>query len=361
MSGACPPARSRRAAPLLPSDAIMDNSRPTMKDVAREAGVSLKTVSRVVNGESSVAPQTEQRVREVIEKLRFRRNDSARLLRTGQAATVGLVMEDIGDPFYSALSRGVESVARARGSLLLSGSSDADPATEHKLALTLCAGRVDGLIMVPTGDDHSYLQSEITAGVPVVFADRPPGGIDADTVLTDNAGGAREATAHLIAGGHRRIGYLGDNPAIFTARERHRGFLEAMDAAGQPVAAAWVAMGSLTMDKVRADLARMIEAPAPVTALICGNNRITVLALHALASLDVPLAMIGFDDLELADLLRVTVVAQDAAELGRRAAGLLFSRMDGDPAPPRRIVVPTRLVERGSGELVPRTPGRPLV
>jgi LacI family transcriptional regulator len=120
-------------------------------------------------------------------------------------------------------------------------------------------------------------------------------------------------------------------------------------------------MGSLTMDKVRADLARMIEAPAPVTALICGNNRITVLALHALASLDVPLAMIGFDDLELADLLRVTVVAQDAAELGRRAAGLLFSRMDGDPAPPRRIVVPTRLVERGSGELVPRTPGRPLV
>jgi LacI family transcriptional regulator len=330
-----------------------------MKDVAREAGVSLKTVSRVVNGESSVAPQTEQRVREAIGKLRFRRNDSARLLRTGQAATVGLVMEDIGDPFYSVLSRGVESIARARGSLLLLGSSDADPATEHKLALALCAGRVDGLIMVPTGTDHGYLQSEITAGVPVVFADRPPGGIDADTVLTDNAGGAREATAHLLAGGHRRIGYLGDNPAIFTARERHRGFTEAMAAAGQPVAAEWVAMGSLTRGTVRDDLARMTRGPAPVTALICGNNRITVLALHALASLDVPLALIGFDDLELADLLRVTVVAQDAAELGRRAAELLFLRMDGDDAPPRRVVVPARLVQRGSGELPPRAPVPP--
>lgn len=325
-----------------------------MKDVATAAGVSLKTVSRVVNGEPGVAPRTEQRVREVIETLRFRRNDSARLLRTGQAATVGLVMEDIGDPFYSALSRGVESVARARGSLLLSGSSDADPATEHKLALALCARRVDGLVMVPTSDDHSYLLSEIRAGIPVVFADRPPGQIDADTVLTDNAGGSRGATAHLIAGGHRRIGYLGDNPDIFTARERHRGYVEAMNNAGQPVADSWVAMGSLTVSSVRASLQRMLAGPAPVTALICGNNRISVLALHALASLDVTLAMIGFDDFELADLLRVTVVAQDPAKLGRQAAELLFLRMDGDDEPSRRVVIPTRLVRRGSGELSPR-------
>jgi LacI family transcriptional regulator len=113
-----------------------------MKDVAAEAGVSLKTVSRVVNGEPGVALLTGQRVREAIETLGFRRNDSARLLRTGQAATVGLVMEDIGDPFYSALLRGVESVARARGSLVLSGSSEADAGTEHELALALCARRV---------------------------------------------------------------------------------------------------------------------------------------------------------------------------------------------------------------------------
>jgi LacI family transcriptional regulator len=330
--------------------------RPTMKDVATAAGVSLKTVSRVVNGEPGVTPLTEQRVREAIKTLGFRRNDSARLLRTGQAATVGLVMEDIGDPFYSALLRGVESVARARGSLVLSGSSEADAGTEHELALALCARRVDGLIMIPTSDDHSYLLAELRAGVPVVFADRPPGRIAADTVLSDNVGGSRKAAAHLLAGGHRRVGYLGDNPAIFTARERRKGYLEAMTGASVPVTPTWIAMGPPTKERVRADLERMLAGPTPVTALVCGNNRISVLALHALASLDVTLAMVGFDDFELADLLRVTVVAQDPAELGRQAAGLLFRRIDGDSAPPRRVVIPTRLIQRGSGEPGPFAP-----
>jgi len=334
----------------------MDRARPTMKDVAIAARVSLKTVSRVVNGEPSVTPDTEQRVREAIETLGFLRNDSARMLRTGKGGTVGFVVEDIGDPFYSALSRGMEHVMRARGSLLLSGSSEEDAAIERKLALAFCERRVDGLIVVPTSADHSYLLPEIRAGIPVVFADRPPGGIDADTVLSDNVGGARKATAHLLAGGHRRIGYLGDNPGIFTAQERHRGYLEAMTDAGEPVAQPWVAMGSTTMDRVRADLERMLADPAPVTALICGNNRISVLALHALAAMDAHLGVIGFDDFEFADLLRVTVVAQDPGELGRQAAELLFQRMDGDSAPSRRIVIPTRLLPRGSGERPPVAP-----
>ena len=330
--------------------------RPTMKDVATEARVSLKTVSRVVNDEPGVTPLTEQRVREAIKTLGFRRNDSARLLRTGQAATVGLVMEDIGDPFYSALLRGVESVARARGSLVLSGSSEADAGTEHELALALCARRVDGLIMIPTSDDHSYLLPEMRAGVPVVFADRPPGRISADTVLSDNVGGSRAATAHLIDGGHRRIGYLGDNPDIFTARERRRGYRDAMTAAGLPVVQAWIALGPPTKERVWADLEAMLAGPEPVTALVCGNNRISVLVLHALASLEVTLAVVGFDDFELADLLRVTVVAQDPAELGRQAAGLLFRRVDGDSALSRQVVIPTRLLRRGSGELSPSAP-----
>jgi LacI family transcriptional regulator len=333
----------------------MERSRPTMKDVAIAARVSLKTVSRVVNGEPGVTPDTELRVHEAIETLRFRRNNSARMLRTGRAGAVGLVVEDIGDPFYSTLSRGMEHVMRARGSLLLSGSSEADASVERKLALAFCEGRVDGLIVVPTSADHSYLLPEMMAGLPVVFADRPPGRIDADTVLSDNVGGSRQATAHLLAGGHRRIGYLGDNPDIYTAQERYRGYLEAMSGAGAPVAESWVARGSMTIDKVRAYLDRILAASAPVSALICGNNRISVLALHALASLDVDMAMIGFDDFELADLLRVTVVAQDPGELGRQAAELLFQRMGGDSAPARRIVIPTRLLQRGSGELPPST------
>jgi LacI family transcriptional regulator len=328
-------------------------SRPTMKDVATAARVSLKTVSRVVNGEPGVTPGTEQRVRAAIETLGFRRNDSARLLRTGQAATVGLVLEDIGDPFYSALSRGVEGVARAHGSLLITGSSDADPATEHMLALTLCARRVDGLIIVPTDSDHGFLAQEMTAGVPVVFADRPPGGIDADIVLSDNTGGAANGTAHLIAGGHRRIGYIGDNQGIFTARERYQGYRTAMSAAGLPVADSWVTMGTPTTASVQGALEHMLAGREPVTAIFCGNNRVSVLALHVLAALRQTVAMVGFDDFELADLLGVTVIAQDTAELGRQAAELLFQRLDGDNPPPHRIVIPTRLIGRGSGELRP--------
>jgi LacI family transcriptional regulator len=327
-----------------------------MKDVATAARVSLKTVSRVVNGEPGVTPGTEQRVRDAIEALGFRRNDSARLLRTGQTATVGLVLEDIGDPFYSALARGVESVARARGSLLLSGSSDADPGTERVLALTLCARRVEGLIIVPTNSDHGFLVPEMKAGVPVVFADRPAGGrIDADTALSDNAGGARQGTAHLIAGGHRRIGYLGDNPGIFTARERCQGYRSAMSAAGLPIAGSWVAMGTPTAASVRGALERMLAGPEPVTAVFCGNNRISVLALHVLAEQRQAVALVGFDDFELADLLGITVIAQDTAELGRRAAELLFQRLDGDRSPTHRVVVPTRMVSRGSGERRPAT------
>ena len=324
-----------------------------MKDVAIAARVSLKTVSRVVNGEPGVTPSTEQRVRDAIEALGFRRNDSARLLRTGQTATVGLVLEDIGDPFYSALARGVESVARARGSLLLSGSSDADPATERMLALTLCARRVEGLIIVPTDSDHGFLVPEMKAGVPVVFADRPASRIDADTVLSDNVGGASKGTAHLIAAGHRRIGYLGDNPGIFTARERYQGYRSAMSAAGLPIASSWVSMGTPANASVRGALERMLAGPEPVTAIFCGNNRISVLALHVLAEPRQAVAMVGFDDFELADLLGITVIAQDTAELGRRAAELLFQRLDGDRSPTHRIVIPTRMISRGSGELRP--------
>jgi LacI family transcriptional regulator len=324
-----------------------------MKDVAVVAGVSLKTVSRVVNGEAEVHPRTEERVRDAIAALGFRRNDSARQLRTGQAGSIGLVVEDIGNPFYSVLSRGVEALARGRGSLLLSGSSEADPETEHTLALALCARRVDGLIMVPTGDDHGYLVPEMMAGVPVVFVDRPPGRIDADTVLSDNIGGSRTATAHLIAGGHRRIGYLGDDPGIFTARERHQGYREAMATAGLPVADQWVTMGPPTATGVLEAVERMLAGPSPVTGLVCGNNRISVLVLHVLVEKALTLAMVGFDDFELADLLGVTVIAQDPAELGRQAADLLYQRLDGDQSPPHHSVVPTRLLSRGSGERRP--------
>ncbi|MER7620994.1 LacI family DNA-binding transcriptional regulator [Streptomyces sp. NPDC126503] len=324
-----------------------------MKDVAARAGVGLKTVSRVVNGEPGVTPDTERRVREAIDALGFRRNDSARVLRKGRTATVGLVLEDLADPFYGPLSRAVEEVARAHGALLINGSSAEDPEREQELALALCARRVDGLIVIPAGDDHRYLEPEMRAGVATVFVDRPAGRIEADAVLSDSFGGARDGVAHLVAQGHRRIGFVGDRPRIHTAAERLRGYRAAMEDAGLPVDDAWVSLGPTDPERVRGAVEEMLAAPEPVTALFAGNNRVTVTAVRTLAGRPRPVALVGFDDIELADLLGITVIAQDAAALGRTAAERLFRRLDGADEPPARTVLGTTLIPRGSGETPP--------
>ncbi|MDX3097628.1 LacI family DNA-binding transcriptional regulator [Streptomyces sp. ME01-24h] len=326
-----------------------------MKDVAARAGVGLKTVSRVVNEEPGVTEDTISRVQAAIDALGFRRNDSARLLRKGRTASIALVLEDLADPFYSPLSRAVEDLARAHSTLLFTGSSAEDADREQELVLAFCARRVDGLVVVPASEDHRYLEPEIAAGVATVFVDRPAGGIDADVVLSDNAGGTREGVAHLIAHGHRRIGFIGDLPRIHTAAERLRGYREAMDAAGLPVHESWVSCGPTAPGRVRAAVESMLSGPEPVTALFAGNNRITVTAVRVLADRPSVVALVGFDDFELADLLRpaVTVVAQDPGQLGRTAAGLLFQRLGGSAGAPKRVELPCRLIPRGSGELPP--------
>ena len=330
-------------------------ARPTMKDVAARAGVGLKTVSRVVNGGSGVTPGTAARVAAAIGELGFRRNEGARMVRTGRGGGVALLLEDLADPFSATLGRAVEDVARRHGSLLFSGSSAEDPALERELALAFCARRVDGLVVVPAGDDHRYLLPELAVGIPAVFVDRPARQIEADAVLSDNAGGAREAVEHLIRHGHRRIGFLGDRPHIHTTAERLRGYREAMAVAGLPVDETWVVTGPTDTATVTAEVDRLTSGAAPVTALFTGNNRITFGALQRLPALVARPALVGFDDLELAPLLTpgLTVVAQDPAGLGREAAELLFRRLDGYDGPPQRVVLPTRLIPRGSGESAP--------
>jgi LacI family transcriptional regulator len=325
-----------------------------MSDVARLAGVSIKTVSRVVNDEPGVHRATAERVLAAIDQLGFRRNLSARNLRRGSAAgIVGLVLEDVANPFYSELTRAVEEVARQHGRHVLTGSSDEDPDRERELTLEFCARRVDGLIMVPAGVQHGYLVPEMRAGTPAVFVDRPAGDVVVDTVLVDNIGGTVAAVAHLARYGHRRIAFLGDAPDIFTAAERLRGFREGCARAGVRYDEDRVVMGPHDARSVDAALRRLLHGPDRATAVVTGNNRITVLVLRALAGQPDRPAIVAFDDFELADLVvpPVTVIAHDVAALGRTAAELLFARVDGDGAPPRRVVLPVRLITRGSGEV----------
>ncbi|QUQ71271.1 LacI family DNA-binding transcriptional regulator [Kutzneria sp. CA-103260] len=327
-----------------------------MSDVARLAGVSIKTVSRVVNDEPGVHPATAERVLAAIDQLGFRRNLGARNLRRGSSTgTIGMVLEDVGNPFYSGITRAVEEVARQYGRQVLTGSSDEDPGRERELALEFCARRVDGMLVVPAGMQHGYLVPEMRAGMPVVFLDRPAGDVVADTVLVDNIGGTVLAVRHLAAHGHNRIAFLGDAPDIFTANERLRGFREGCVRAGIRYDEDLVAMGPHDERGIAEVLRRIGEHRQPATAVVAGNNRITVHLLRVLAGRPNRPALVGFDDFELADLIDppVTVIAHDASAIGKAAAELLFSRLDGDTSPPRRVVLPVRLVPRGSGEMRP--------
>ena len=201
-----------------------------MKQVAALAGVSLATVSRVVNGGADVRADLAARVHEAVELLGYRHNLTASTLRRADrlSASIGLIFEDVANPFFSAVHRGVEDVARERGVLTFAGSSDERPERERELAESFSARRVDGLIIAPAATDHSYLQRDREAGVALVFVDRPASFVDADVVLTDNAGGARAAVSHLIEHGHRRIAFLGDRPELHTATERLRGYRDAL-------------------------------------------------------------------------------------------------------------------------------------
>ena len=331
--------------------------RPTMRDVARRAGVSLKTVSRVVNGEDGVRADTTEKVNAAISALGFRRNDIARALRGGKRTrSLGLVIKDVANPFYSLIARGVEEVARTNDLLVISGCSDEDPARERHLIRSLCERRVDGLLVVPSGNDHRYLIPEINMGTPAVFIDRPPeDALQADVVLIDNAGGARAAVTHLIEHGHRRIACLVDLPGIFTARERRRGYDDALREHDVPVDESLIRVGQHDVAGAESAMAELLALGDPPTAVFTGNNRLTVGALRAIQAAGAGTALVGFDDLELADMLAtpVTVVAHYPAEMGRRAAGLLCRRMAGEELPPQRVVLPTHLIVRGSGELPP--------
>ena len=318
--------------------------RPTMNDVARIAGVSLKTVSRVVNGETSVAPDLAARVQAAVVALDYRPHLGASMLRRNdrRTRTIGVLLEDVADPFSAAVLRAIADRAHADDVHVLTGNLDRDPRRERELATAFAERQTDGLIITPTATDQGYLGA--FGGMPIVFVDRAAAGIAGDTVTATNMAGAAGAVRHLITYGHRRIAYLGDHP------DRYAGYLSALGGRPGP------ALFDLP-DPAAAELATiaLLRGPDPPTAIFAGRNLITVGAVRALHRLGRhhSVALVGFDDFPLADLLEpaVTVVAQDPARIGRTAADTLFERIDGREGPVREIRIATTLIPRGSGEL----------
>jgi LacI family transcriptional regulator len=345
----------------VPDSAHVPTRRSTMVDVAALAGVALKTVSRVVNSEPGVSPELEARVRRAIEQLDYRRDANAATLRRlgRKTQTIGLVLEDVANPFSSALHRAVEDAARDRGVLVFAGSCDENADRERELIGSFRERRVDGIVVVPASHDHTYLKEERRAGTALVFVDRPASRLDADSVVSDNLGGAAHAVSHLLGRGHRRIGFLGDLLSISTAQERLRGYKQALAAAGASVEDDLIRTELRDSDAAARAIDEMLALPLPPTAFFTGQNLLTIGGVRALrrARREREIALIGFDDISLADMLApaISVVAQDPQAIGRAAADQLFRRLDGDTAPPVHQIVPVALIARGSGEILPRS------
>jgi LacI family transcriptional regulator, galactose operon repressor len=333
-----------------------------MLDVAARAGVALKTVSRVVNSEPGVSPKLEARVRRAIEELNYRRDANAATLRRlgRKTQTIGLVLEDVSNPFSSALHRAVEDAARERGVLVFAGSCDEEPDRERELIGSFRERRVDGIVVVPASHDHAYLHDERRAGTALVFVDRPASNLDADSVVSDNVGGATQAVRHLLDHGHRHIGFVGDLLSISTARERLSGYEQALAAGGVAVEEDLIVTDVRDPESAAQAIEAMLARPEPPTAFFTAQNLLTIGGVRALRRMgrEHEIALIGFDDVSLADVLDppVSVVAQDPQAIGRAAAAQLFRRLDGDASPAVNLVVPVTLLARGSGEIRPRGP-----
>lgn len=336
-----------------------ERTRARMSDVAAHSGVSLKTVSRVVNGEAGVSKDLTDRVNESISALNYRHNFVASSLRrsAGRTKTLGVIVDDISNPFFSKFLRELEDIARERGVEVLSGSVAGDPEREAELVENFISRGVDGLIVVPTAKDHSYLESEVELGTALLFLDRPAGNLNIDVVISDNSAGIEHATTSLISLGHSRIAYLGDYESLFTATERFAGYQSALKKAAIKFDPAIAQLNLRDKQKCRFFLSKIFSAANKPTAVISGQNAITDEVIRFLHSLNLhnEVALIAFDELPYAELLspKVATIQQDIKAIAEAAAEQIFARIEGAEGKPKKIVVPTQIDVQESALIKP--------
>lgn len=342
-----PPSASARIAGLRPA---------TVKDVAKLAGVSPMTVSRTIAGGQNVRPEIQARVLEAVQALGYHRNDNARRMRVSKGSgLVGVAITNLANPYYANFALGVEEVAAQHGLRIIIGSTGEDTDRERQLVADFLGRQVEGLVLVPAGGDTKHLQVQALGGTPLVLASRALDGVDADTVLVDDVGGAHAGTTALLQAGHRRIAYLGNVASVSTGHRRYAGFCRALQDYGVPLDRALVKRGQQDVEAAQVSMSALLDLEDPPTAVFCANNRNTIGALKAIGARirdhgvpEAGPAIVSFDDFELAELMPVpvTVIDHDARELGRESARLLFARMTagGAAAATREIEMPTQLI-----------------
>ena len=332
----------------------------TISDVAKRAGVSAMTVSRVINNSGYISQATRTRVEMAIAELGYVPNVLGRQLRSKQTKMLALVLSDITNPFFTTIARGVEDVAGARGFSVMFCNTDESEAEESQYLLMLVQRQVDGVLLVPANSSGTSLRMLASHHVPVVVIDRRVEGRHVDSVGTDSVAGAHALTRHLIELGHRRIAILTGRPSVSTSIDRVAGFRRALAEAGIELDERLVLYGEFNYGEFnQADGARMarqvVALDPPPTAIFAANNFIAFGAMRALreAGIRVPddISIVAFDDLPpewVADPF-LTVMVQPAYEIGRRAAELMLERLGPvRPADGREVLLPSELVVRRS-------------
>lgn len=321
--------------------------RPTLAQVAARAGVSLKTASRALGGESYVSEKTLANVLAAAAELDYQRNAAASLLASGRLAdSIGLITGDFTNPFYSALAQAIEDEIRPRGMHLSVANSRESAEQEQRVAHDLADRQTKAVITVSATPDHAGYAQLQARGIPVVFVDRPAENVEADSVIFDNRAGGRLAARHLIDAGHRRIALIGDYAWLPTYRQRLAGMGDVLDARD----ADWrdlLRTDAHDVASSRACMRELLALDDPPTAVVAGNNRILLGVMEEIGSAS-SLAVIGFDEPEWAQVLGISVVTGDVEALGRQAAQLALARLGDRTRRFEQVVLPMRLIVRRS-------------
>jgi LacI family transcriptional regulator len=327
----------------------------TVKDIARVAGVSPMTVSRVLSGGKNVRPALREHVERVVAEVGYHRNENARSLRPGhRSGLVGVMITNIANPYYAGVVQGIEQVVAATGRRILVGTTNEDADLERQLLSDFLGRQVEGLVVVPVGRDVARFLPERLNGVPLVLASRTVEGVPADAVLIDDVRGAHDAVSQMLDEGHRRIAFLGNKVTVSTGRRRLTGFRSAMEERGLGVDDDLVVFGLQEAADSEAATRELLSADEPPTAIFAANNRISVGVLRTLSQMAkspeavaVP-RLFAFDSFDFADMAPVplSVIDHDPVELGRTSARMLLARLDGTGAAeaPHVVELPVRII-----------------
>lgn len=343
------------------------NTSVTVADVAHKAGVSKATAARVLGGYGTVSDRVREAVTAAAHALDYRPNELARSMTTGRSGTIGVVVGDIENPFFSLAVRGITDVARQAGFTVILINSGEDVAAEKAAIRTLLAKRVDGLIVSPAKEsDVEHLREASRSGVPLALLDRGSDALDVDTVIADDRHAAEGITRRLVSLGHRRIAYLTacDTPDhLFHAaedintgsvRRRIEGFLAVCREAGLTGMEDWVQVGAVTPDHTHRIVTAMLKSAQRPTAIIASDSVIglEVFKVCRVLGLSIPgdLSLVSFHDADWTSVTTppVTVVRQPVYGLGENAARLLVERLNGGAGEARRIVLRTEVIDRAS-------------